>query len=101
MSEKAETKNTKTAKNKTAQENPAPVEDVVVADGQANEPRPAEDPAAVQGDTPVRLNVRAVPENGFWRSGRFWSSAGEDVEVTAAVAARLMAEPNLIVRKAE
>ncbi|HAO9472937.1 TPA: hypothetical protein IRN12_005012, partial [Escherichia coli] len=53
------------------------------------------------GDAPVRLNVRAVSENGFWRCGRFWSHAGEDVVVTAAVANRLMAEPNLIVREAE
>lgn len=101
MSEKAETKSTKNAKNSAAQENPSLLADVVVADGQANEPHPAEDPAAVQGDAPVRLNVRAVSENGFWRCGRFWSHAGEDVAVTAAVATRLMAEPNLIVREAE
>ena len=101
MSEKAGTKGVKAAKNSTAQENPAPLADVIVADGQANEPRPAEDPVTVQGDAPVRLNVRAVSENGFWRCGRFWSHAGEDVAVTAAVATRLMAEPNLIVREAE
>ncbi|EBZ2217320.1 hypothetical protein AH580_07450 [Salmonella enterica subsp. enterica serovar Montevideo] len=101
MSEKAETKSTKAAKNNAAQENPAPLADVIVADSQANESRPAEDPAAVQGDAPVRLNVRAVSENGFWRCGRFWSHAGEDVEVTAEVAARLMVDPDLIVRKEE
>ncbi|MBN6379204.1 hypothetical protein JZL99_25160 [Escherichia coli] len=93
MSEKAGTKGAKAAKNSVAQENPAPLADVILADGQANEPRPAE--------APVRLNVRAVSENGFWRCGRFWSHAGEDVAVTAAVATRLMAEPNLIVREAE
>ncbi|ENC7536916.1 hypothetical protein ABK178_001355 [Salmonella enterica subsp. enterica serovar Brandenburg] len=101
MSEKAGTKSTKAAKNSAAQEYPAPLADVIVADGQANEPRPAEDPAVVQGDAPVRLNVRAVSENGFWRCGRFWSHAGEDVEVTAEVAARLMVDPDLIVRKEE
>ncbi|EDX2467240.1 hypothetical protein B1Q39_000078 [Salmonella enterica] len=101
MSEKAGTKSTKAAKNSAAQENPSPLADVIVADGQANESRPAEEPAAVQGDAPVRLNVRAVSENGFWRCGRFWSHAGEDVEVTAEVAARLMVDPDLIVREAE
>ncbi|EHB2250530.1 hypothetical protein JZC05_000351 [Salmonella enterica subsp. enterica serovar Oranienburg] len=101
MSEKAGTKSTKAAKNNAAQENPAPLADVIVADSQANESRPAEEPAAVQGDAPVRLNVRAVSENGFWRCGRFWSHAGEDVEVTAEVAARLMVDPDLIVREAE
>ncbi|EBW9095448.1 hypothetical protein XV41_00680 [Salmonella enterica subsp. enterica serovar Enteritidis] len=101
MSEKAETKSTKTAKNSAAQENPAPLADVIVADSQANEPHPAEDPVTVQGDAPVRLNVRAMSENGFWRCGRFWSHAGEDVEVTAEVAARLMVDPDLIVREAE
>ncbi|HAK5315419.1 TPA: hypothetical protein H1V67_002496 [Salmonella enterica] len=101
MSEKAGTKSTKAAKNNAAQENPAPLADVIVADSQANESRPAEDPAAVQGDAPVRLNVRAMSENGFWRCGRFWSHAGEDVEVTAEVAARLMVDPDLIVRKEE
>ncbi|EOC3591086.1 hypothetical protein ACI2QY_000143 [Salmonella enterica subsp. enterica serovar Braenderup] len=101
MSEKAGTKSTKAAKNSAAQENPAPLADVIVADSQANEPRPAEDPVTVQGDAPVRLNVRAMSENGFWRCGRFWSHAGEDVEVTAEVAARLMVDPDLIVRKEE
>lgn len=101
MSEKPGTKSTKATKNNATQENPSPLADVVVADGQANEPRPAEEPVAVQGDAPVRLNVRAVSENGFWRGGRFWPYAGEDVEVTAEVAARLMAEPNLIVRETE
>ncbi|HAD6861400.1 TPA_asm: hypothetical protein G1X41_05055 [Salmonella enterica subsp. enterica serovar Typhimurium str. SL1344] len=101
MSEKAGTKSTKAAKNGAAQENPAPLADVIVADSQANEPRPSEEPAAVQGDAPVRLNVRAVSENGFWRCGRFWAHAGEDVEVTAEVAARLMVDPDLIVREAE
>ncbi|EEY1391361.1 hypothetical protein FSG60_022985 [Escherichia coli] len=101
MSEKTGTKSTKTAKNSAAQENPSPLADVIVADGQANEPRPAEEPAAVQSDATVRLNVRATAQNGFWRCGRFWSHTGEDVEVTTAVAARLMAEPNLIVRKEE
>lgn len=101
MSEKAGTKSTKAAKNSAAQENPAPLADVIVADSQANEPHPAEDPVTVQGDAPVRLNVRAMSENGFWRCGRFWSHAGEDVEVTAEVAARLMVDPDLIVRKEE
>ena len=101
MSEKAGTKGAKAAKNSAAQENPAPLADVIVADSQANEPRPAEDPVTVQGDAPVRLNVRAMSENGFWRCGRFWSHAGEDVEVTAEVAARLMVDPDLIVREAE
>lgn len=101
MSEKAGTKSTKAAKNNAAQENPAPLADVIVADSQANEPHPAEDPVTVQGDAPVRLNVRAMSENGFWRCGRFWSHAGEDVEVTAEVAARLMVDPDLIVRKEE
>ncbi|GDO93256.1 hypothetical protein [Escherichia coli] len=100
MSEKAGTKSTKTAKNSTAQEKPSPLADIVVDDGKANEPRQAEDPVTVQGDAPVRLYVRATAQNGFWRCGRFWSYAGEDVEVTAEVAARLMAEPNLIVREA-
>ncbi|EIL3205205.1 hypothetical protein LLT93_005096, partial [Escherichia coli] len=49
MSEKAGTKGAKAAKNSAEQENPAPLADVIVADGQANEPRPAEDPAVVQG----------------------------------------------------
>ncbi|HFV8763523.1 TPA: hypothetical protein ACIADK_004275 [Escherichia coli] len=44
MSEKAGTKGAKAAKNSAEQENPAPLADVIVADGQANEPRPAEDP---------------------------------------------------------
>jgi hypothetical protein len=101
MSEKAETKSTKAAKNNTAPENPSPLADVVVADGQANEPHPAEDPAPVQGDDLIPLNVRAVSENGFWRCGRFWSHAGEDVDVTAAVAARLKWDPDLIVTERE
>lgn len=111
MSEKTGTKSTKATKNNATQENPSPLADVVVADGQANEPHPTEDQTSIQGDggeqlnvmddAPVRLNVRAIAENGFWRCGRFWSHAGENVEVSAEVAARLMVDPDLIVRKAE
>ncbi|WP_332832930.1 hypothetical protein [Escherichia coli] len=54
MSEKAGTKGAKAAKNSAAQENPAPLADVIVADGQANEPRPAED----------RLLYRVTPLSG-------------------------------------
>ncbi|WP_235411923.1 hypothetical protein [Escherichia coli] len=100
MSEKAGTKGAKAAKNSAAQENPAPLADVIVADGQANEPRPLKT-RLLYRVTPCPAERPAVSENGFWRCGRFWSHAGEDVAVTAAVATRLMAEPNLIVRETE
>ncbi len=46
------------------------------------------------------LRIRAVPENGFCRSGRRWSREAQDVpqsEFTKAQIKALREEPNLVV----
>lgn len=48
----------------------------------------------------VKLSVSAVPQHGFWRCGRHWTQAITVAEVTPDVAARLKAEPMLMVRDA-
>lgn len=45
----------------------------------------------------VRLRVAATPEKGFYRGGRHWTKAPQDVEVPEDLAIRLIAEPMLIV----
>lgn len=45
----------------------------------------------------VRLRVAATPEKGFYRGGRHWTKAPQEVEVPEDLALRLFAEPMLIV----
>lgn len=45
----------------------------------------------------VRLRVAATPEKGFYRGGRHWTKAPQEVEVPEDLALRLIAEPMLIV----
>lgn len=50
-----------------------------------------------------KLCIRAVPEDGFWRCGRFWPHAGQNVdasEFTEAEMGRLKAEKLLVVEHA-
>jgi hypothetical protein len=45
------------------------------------------------------LDVRALPQQGFFRAGRFWPNTVVTVEVDDDTAARLEAEPKLSVRR--
>jgi len=45
----------------------------------------------------VRLRVAATPEKGFFRGGKHWTKAAQEVEVPEDLALRLLAEPMLIV----
>lgn len=77
-------------------------------------------PALPETDDVVVLEVRAIPPGGFWRCGRFWSHQGQhifvsddpegdnaanneamgavsDCFISRETAARLKADPNLIV----
>ncbi|MEY4530718.1 MAG: Mu-like prophage FluMu N-terminal domain [Deinococcota bacterium] len=45
----------------------------------------------------IKVRVSARPEKGFYRAGRYWSSAPTDAEVTANDLKVLKAETNLVV----
>jgi hypothetical protein len=45
----------------------------------------------------IKIRVSARPEKGFYRAGRFWTSAPTDAEVTKAELVILKAETNLVV----
>lgn len=49
----------------------------------------------------MKVEVRALPERGFFRAGRFFPHSPTEVEVGKEVLARLEAEPRLSVKRLE